>query len=81
MQTTNLKQQQLTFDKGITNVPSDAICSDNTLEESIGLVYENGDYYILDWEEFLDGSYLEKFENVPYSLDWYYDTDALDKGD
>ena len=48
---------------------------------TVGLVYENGDYYILDWEEFLDGSYLEKFENVPYSLDWYYDTDALDKGD
>lgn len=47
MQTTNLKQQQLTFDKGITNVPSDAICSDNTLEESIGLVYENGEHRVI----------------------------------
>lgn len=47
MQTTNLKQQQLTFDKGITNVPSDAICSDNALEESLGLVYENGEHRVI----------------------------------
>lgn len=36
----NEKQQQLTFEKGITNVPSDAICSDNTLEDSVGLFYD-----------------------------------------
>ena len=41
----------------------------------MGFVYEDGDYYIRDWEEFLDGSYLDKFENIPYSLDWYYDTE------
>ena len=38
----------------------------------VNLVYENGDYYVRDWEEFLDGSYLEKFEDTPYTLDWYY---------
>lgn len=38
----------------------------------IRLVYENGDYYVMDWEDFLDGSYLDKFEDIPYSLDWYY---------
>ena len=42
----------------------------------VSFVYENGDYYIKDWEEFLDGSYLEKFEDVPYSLDWYYSEDV-----
>ena len=41
----------------------------------IGLVYENGDYYIEDWMELADGSYLEKFEDCPYTLDWYYDLD------
>lgn len=43
----NTKQQQLTFDKGITNVPSDAICSDNSLSESIGMVYENGEHKVI----------------------------------
>lgn len=37
------------------------------------LVYENGDYYVQDWEELIDGSYLEKFEDIPYSLDSYFD--------
>lgn len=48
------KKQQFTFDKGITNVPSDALCSDNTLEESIGMVYDNGEHRVIqkpveDW--------------------------------
>ena len=42
----------------------------------VSFVYENGDYYIQDWEEFLDGSYLEKFEDMTYSLDWYYSEDV-----
>ena len=37
------------------------------------LVYENGDYYVQDWEELIDGSYLDKFEDIPYSLDSYFD--------
>ena len=43
----NEKQQQLTFSKGITNVPSDALCDDNTLEESLGLIYENGEHRVI----------------------------------
>ena len=42
----------------------------------VSFVYENGDYYIQDWEEFLDGSYLEKFDNMIYSLNWYYSEDV-----
>ena len=42
----------------------------------VTFMYENGDYYIQDWEEFLDGSYLEKFENMTYTLDWYYSKDV-----
>ena len=43
----NEKQQQLTFEKGITNVPSDALCSDNTLEESLGMIYEDGEHRVI----------------------------------
>lgn len=43
----NEKQQQLLFDKGITNVPSDALCSDNALAESIGLVYADGEHKVI----------------------------------
>lgn len=43
----NEKQQQLLFDKGITNVPSDALCSDNTLAESVGMVYDNGEHRVV----------------------------------
>ena len=38
------KQQQLTFEKGITNVPSDALCSDNCLSDCVGMVYDNGEH-------------------------------------
>jgi len=38
----------------------------------IELIYENGDYFVKDWSQFLDGSYLDKFKDIPYSLDWYY---------
>ena len=47
MEILNSKQQQLTFDKGITNVPSDALCSDNALDESLGLVYDNGEHRVI----------------------------------
>lgn len=42
---------------------------------TLEFIYENNDYYIKDWDEFLDGSYLEKFEDCPYTLDWYFDPD------
>ena len=37
------------------------------------LIYENNNYYIYAFEDFLDGSYLEKFDNLSYSLDSYFD--------
>ena len=43
----NEKQQQLLYDKGITNVPSDILCSDNTLEESIGMIYDDGEHRVI----------------------------------
>lgn len=43
----NEKQQQLLFDKGITNVPSDLLCSDNTLEESVGMIYDDGEHRVI----------------------------------
>ena len=39
----------------------------------VKLIYENNNYYIIAFEDFLDGSYLNKFENLSYSLDSYFD--------
>lgn len=43
----NEKQQQLIFDKGITNVPSDHICSDNALADASNLIYNNGQHHVI----------------------------------
>ena len=43
---------------------------------TVDFVYENGDYYIIDWEEFPDGSYLEKFDTAVQTLDWYYSAEV-----
>lgn len=52
----NEKQQQLTFDKGMTNIPSDAICSDNELEECLNLYYADGEHHpIQSPVEFMNG--------------------------
>jgi hypothetical protein len=65
----NEKQQQLTFDKGITNIPSDALCSDNALEESLGMVYDNGEHRpVQEPKKILTGVsgkilYIHKFDN------------------
>ena len=43
----NNKEQQLTFGLGITNVPGDATCDDNTLEECVGLTYADGEHRVI----------------------------------
>ena len=50
------------------------------MKYDIKMVYEDGNWFVVDWEQFPDGSYLEKFENIPYSLDWYYDFSETDQG-
>lgn len=42
--TMNEKQQQLTFGKGISNKPSDILCDDNCLQESMNIVYRDGEH-------------------------------------
>jgi hypothetical protein len=39
----------------------------------VKLVFENNNYYVYAFEDFLDGSYLEKFNTLSYSLDSYFD--------
>ncbi len=39
----------------------------------VKLIYENNNYYVMAFEDFLDGSYLNKFETLTYSLDSYFD--------
>lgn len=41
------EQTALSFGKGITNVPSDAICDDNALEECMGMVYDDGEHRVI----------------------------------
>lgn len=36
-------------------------------------VYEDGQYKVIAFENFPDGSYLEKFDKLTYSLDSYFD--------
>ena len=44
----------------------------------VPFVYENGDYYVCDWYSFADGSYLDKFDTVIQSIDWYFDPDSIE---
>lgn len=46
------KEQHLTYELGITNVPSDATCDDNGLEESMGMVYADGEHRVV--QDFVD---------------------------
>lgn len=41
------KEQHLTYELGITNVPSDATCDDNGLEESVGMMYADGEHRVI----------------------------------
>lgn len=45
------------------------------MKYDIKFVYENGNYYMKDFENLIDGSYLDKFKSIPYSLDSYFDFD------
>lgn len=40
----NIKQNFLSFEKGITNTPSDVMADDNSLTDAIGLTYQEGEY-------------------------------------
>ena len=39
----------------------------------VPFVYEKGQYRVIAFEDFPDGSYLEKFDRLTYSLDSYFD--------
>ena len=41
------EEKQLTFNLGISNVPSDTTCDDNALEECVGMVYDNGEHRVI----------------------------------
>ncbi|MDF2672606.1 MAG: hypothetical protein K0R09_871 [Clostridiales bacterium] len=45
------------------------------MEYDVKFIYENGNYYMKAFEKLIDGSYLDKFESIPYSLDSYFDFD------
>lgn len=39
----NIKEHQLTFSKGMSNIPSDNVCDDNTLEDCEGMRMKDGE--------------------------------------
>ena len=41
----------------------------------VGLVYEDSNWHIKDFDDFLDGIYLDKFDTVTYDLKSYFDTE------
>lgn len=41
------KEQHLTYELGIANVPSEATCDDNSLEECLGMVYDDGEHRVI----------------------------------
>ncbi len=41
----------------------------------VGLIYEDSAWHIQDFDDFLDGSYLDKFDTVTYDLKSYFDTE------
>lgn len=42
---------------------------------TVSLIFEDGEYHVKDFDDFLDDSYLKKFDTVSYSLDSYFDFD------
>lgn len=40
----NTKKQQLTYHKGITNSPSDYVCSDNELANEVGMIFNGSEH-------------------------------------
>lgn len=40
----NTKKQQLTYHKGITNSPSDYVCSDNELADEVGMIFNGAEH-------------------------------------
>lgn len=70
-----MKQQQLIFDKGITNTPSDTICSDNALQECLNLYYREGEHRpIQSAELYMSGApqilYVHKYSNTERFITW-----------
>lgn len=55
------EQIALSFNQGITNVPSDATCDDNELEESLGMVFEDGEHRVIQKPRLLA-------DNVPITI-------------
>lgn len=41
------EQIALSFGRGITNVPSDATCDDNELEECVGMTFDDGEHRVI----------------------------------
>ena len=50
------------------------------MEYEVELVFEDDDYYIMAFAELLDGSYLDKFQDIPYSLDSYFHAGTVGNG-
>ena len=48
-----IKQQQLTWNKGMTNIPSDLVCDDNTCESEVNMIYRDGEHRPIQDEQLM----------------------------
>lgn len=74
----NTKQQQLTFEKGITTLPSDSVCSDNTLQDVNNLIYRDGEHHVIQNPKLIgpaDGRLLFVHKLPNGEENWLYEKD------
>lgn len=91
-----IKQQQLTWEKGMTNVPSDLVCDDNTCESEVNMIYRDGEHRpIQDEQVMFEGAsllpvvFVHKYNNYKHyislktdnTITWYDEKGVLAPSD
>ena len=87
-----IKQQQLTWNKGMTNVPSDLVCDDNTCECEVNMIYRDGEHRPIQDEQLMFGGnkllpvlFVHKYNNYKHyislkpdkTITWYDEEGVL----
>lgn len=87
-----IKQQQLTWNKGMTNIPSDLVCDDNTCESEVNMIYRDGEHRPIQDEQLMfEGNkllpvvFVHKYNNYKHyislkpdnTITWYDEEGVL----
>jgi hypothetical protein len=85
----NIKQNFLTFEKGVTSTPIDMIADDNTLTEATNITYQDGAFKPIQEETTLfalqdagdeDMLYVHKCANFTHYITFVHDRQGEDQG-